>query len=245
MFESVKQGSRLNAVMYATSLMASLAAHAAILLVLVVMPLVFFNVLHADELLTFLYEPPPPLPTPPQIPTAPRAVAANPGRVVSVSTIDIAPDRIPKGLPPVDDNPVEIGIERVIQGIGSPESRTGGGNALASLMPAIESPLLTPPPPIKRTPIIPGGNVQEAKLIFRVNPVYPEIARRTHVSGSVILEAVIDEEGNVSEVKILSGHPFLTEAAVQAVKQWKYSPTVLNGEPVPVMATVTVIFQIR
>ncbi len=245
MFESVKQGSRLNAVMCFTSLLASLAAHAAILFVLVVMPLVFFNVLHADELLTFLYEPPPP-PTPPPIPTAPKAVAANPGRVVSVAAIDTAPDHIPVGLPPVDDSPVEIGMDRVIQGIGSPGLRTGDAHALVDLLPSTEPSVLPPPiPPIRRKPIIPGGNVQEAKLIFRVDPVYPELARRAHVSGSVILEAVIDEEGSVTEVRILSGHPLLNDAAIQAVKQWKYSPTVLNGEPVPVLATVTVIFQIR
>jgi len=78
-----------------------------------------------------------------------------------------------------------------------------------------------------------------------VNPAYPPLAAKAHVQGSVILEAVVDEEGSVSTLKVLSGHPLLVEAALQAVRQWKYSPTVLNGEPVSVIATVTVIFRMN
>ena len=245
MFELVKQDSRLNAVMYATSLLASLAAHAAVLLVLVVMPLVFFNVLHADELLTFLYEPPQP-PAPPPIPTVPRTVAANPGRVVSIASIDTAPSKIPLGVIPETEVPDLTAIEHVVPAIGVTAQGAGDRSAISDLLASTKPPELPRlEPPVKRTPVHVGGRVQESKLIYKVNPIYPELARRIHLSGTVVLEAVIDEEGNVSEVKILSGHPFLTEAAVQAVKQWKYSPTVLNGEPVPVMATVTVIFQIR
>jgi protein TonB len=77
-----------------------------------------------------------------------------------------------------------------------------------------------------------------------VNPVYPVIAVKARIMGTVILEAVLDEEGGISTVKVLSGHPFLADAAVQAVKQWKYSPTILNGEPVPVIATITVVFRL-
>ncbi len=104
-------------------------------------------------------------------------------------------------------------------------------------------PLPLPPPPKAKRPI-PGGNVLESKLIRRIDPVYPEIAHKARVSGTVILQVVVDEEGNVSEIKVLQGHPLLIDAAVSAVRKWKYSPTLLNGEPVSVTAAVTVIFKL-
>ena len=100
----------------------------------------------------------------------------------------------------------------------------------------------TPPKPVKRDPIKVIGNVQESKLIRRVEPVYPELAKRARVEGRVLLAATVDEEGNVSEIRVIAGHPLLVEAALSAVRQWKYSPTLLNGEPVPVITTVTVRF---
>jgi TonB family protein len=105
-------------------------------------------------------------------------------------------------------------------------------------------PLPPPPPPrpVKRYPIKVGGNVQQSKLIKRVEPVYPELAKRARVEGRVVLVVTVDEEGSVAEIKVRNGHPLLYEAAVTAVRQWKYSPTLLNGEPVPVITTVTVTF---
>jgi TonB family protein len=97
---------------------------------------------------------------------------------------------------------------------------------------------------VKREPIKVGGNVQESKLIRRVEPVYPELAKRARVQGRVVLVVTVDEEGSVAEIKVSNGHPLLYEAAVTAVRQWKYSPTLLNGEPVPVIATVTVRFDL-
>jgi protein TonB len=90
-----------------------------------------------------------------------------------------------------------------------------------------------------------GGDVQESKLLLKVVPVYPALAIVARAAGSVILEAEIDEEGNVANVKIVSGHPLLVNAAAQAVKRWKYSPTLLNGEPQSVLATVTVVFRLK
>ena len=98
---------------------------------------------------------------------------------------------------------------------------------------------------MKRDPIRVGGNVQESKLIRRVEPTYPELAKRARVQGKVVLVVTVDEEGNVTDIRVTSGHPLLDEAAVSAVKQWKYSPTLLNGEPVPVIANVTVFFNLK
>jgi Ca-activated chloride channel family protein len=99
-----------------------------------------------------------------------------------------------------------------------------------------------PPNPRKVAPMSVGGNVQESKILLRVDPVYPEAARRARVSGIVMVEISVDENGNVAQARVIRGHPLLDEAAVNAVKQWKYSPTLLNGVPIPVVATATVVF---
>jgi protein TonB len=95
---------------------------------------------------------------------------------------------------------------------------------------------------IQREPIRVGGNIQETKLLKRVEPVYPELAKRARIEAIVMLQVTVNEQGLVSEAKVIRGHPMLDEAAISAVRQWEYSPTHLNGEAVTVIATVTVIF---
>ncbi len=96
--------------------------------------------------------------------------------------------------------------------------------------------------PSTRQPIRVGASVQESKLRHRVEPVYPQEALDSRISGVVILQVIVNEGGNVSDVKVLRGHPLLDKAAADAVMQWQYEPTHLNGEPVPVTATVSVTF---
>jgi protein TonB len=158
----------------------------------------------------------------------------------------VAPTEIPKEIPPpVDEAPV-IGVSNIVGGISGGVSGgvPGGvvGGLLSSVAPAAPPP---PPKPVRRDPIRVGGNVQESKLIRRIEPVYPELAKRARVQGKVVLVVTVDEEGNVSDIRVTSGHPLLDDAALSAVRQWKYSPTLLNGEPVPVIATVTVIFNLK
>jgi len=95
----------------------------------------------------------------------------------------------------------------------------------------------------QREPIRVGGNVQESKLVHRVEPVYPPEATAARVSGVVILQVTVNEAGDVSAARVLRGHPLLDGAALEAVRQWRYSPTLLNGEPVPVIASVSIAFQ--
>ena len=90
-----------------------------------------------------------------------------------------------------------------------------------------------------REPIRVGSNTQESKLIHKVDPVIPDAARERRISGNVILQITVAAEGNVLEALVLRGHPLLHQAAVEAVRQWRYSPTMLNGEPVPVITTVS------
>jgi TonB family protein len=96
----------------------------------------------------------------------------------------------------------------------------------------------------RREPIRVGGNVQDSKIIKRVDPIYPEVAKQARVEQVVMLEVSIIEEGYVSNIRVIRGHPLLDQAAIDAVKQWVYSPTMLNGKAVPVIATVTVVFSL-
>ena len=87
--------------------------------------------------------------------------------------------------------------------------------------------------------------MQSSRLIHKVNPVYPELAKRARVSGIVLLQVTVDERGMVAGIRLIRGHPLLNQSAIDAVSQWIYSSTLLSGEPVPVIATVTVNFVLR
>jgi protein TonB len=104
-----------------------------------------------------------------------------------------------------------------------------------------------PPPPEKKAPPPPqrirvGGNVQQAKLVRQPRPIYPPLAKQARISGVVRLSAVISKNGTIQELQVISGHPLLVPAALEAVKQWVYQPTLLNGEPVEVVTQIDVNF---
>jgi protein TonB len=112
-----------------------------------------------------------------------------------------------------------------------------------------------PPPPIPEpvpeakpqapSRILVGGKVMEAKLIRRVIPVYPPLARQARVQGVVRLDAIIARDGTIQDLRVASGHPFLVAAAVEAVRQWLYQPTRLNDVPVEVITRIDVNFTLR
>jgi TonB family protein len=104
------------------------------------------------------------------------------------------------------------------------------------------TPPASQPPPSAPHRIRIGGNVQAAKLKFQPLPIYPEIAKTARISGTVILHVIIAKDGSVQEVQFISGPPLLMRSAMNAVKQWKYEPTTLNGEPVEVDTTISVVF---
>lgn len=106
-----------------------------------------------------------------------------------------------------------------------------------------------PPPrqaaPVKKEPPKPlrvGGSVQAANIVQRVNPSYPQLAKQARIQGLVRLEGIIARDGSIQQLKVISGHPLLVPAAVEAVRQWRYRPTLLNGEPVEVIAPIDVNF---
>jgi protein TonB len=169
---------------------------------------------------------PPPAPPPPRTAAAPEPA---PGAPIS------APDRItPEVTLARPDGPV---IEGAIGAIGS--AVTGPGVLTPNIPPVPEPP---PPQPKIARPGFQG--IREPKRIAYVAPEYPEIARLSRVQGTVILEAVLDVTGRVHSVRVLKSVALLDEAAIRAVRQWRYTPTELNGVPVQVLMTVTVNFQL-
>jgi protein TonB len=249
MFESVKTlDNRPNGLRYFASLLVSVAVHAAILGLIVLIPLVFCHVLPTDDIIAFvmadpLVPPPPPVPTPPVQPVHRSRENTLAGQT------NLPPITIPKGFHPEAPHLEAADIRTIIDGLGGPPTIEGTGAAIEKLFPDIRKvakPKAPDRPKIERTRIKVSGTLQQSKLIHRVDPVYPRPAIITHTTGSVILEAIIDEDGNVMEpIKVLSGPPLLVGAAVDAVRQWKYSPTILGGEPMQVVATITVIFRLK
>jgi len=156
----------------------------------------------------------------------------------------VAPKVIPKDVKIIkeEEQPPDMGVG--IAG-GVPGGVAGGsmGGVIGGVIGGAGT--AGPPPPkpnVTRTRV--GGAVQAAKLVNRVQPMYPPLARQTRISGTVKLHAIISKDGAVRELQVVSGHPLLVQSALDAVKQWRYQPTLLNGEPVEVDTEIDVIFSL-
>jgi protein TonB len=110
---------------------------------------------------------------------------------------------------------------------------------------AVTSTAVMPPPVDGTKRITIGGNVQQAKLVSQPRPVYPPLAKQARISGVVHLQALISKDGNVINLAVISGHPLLIPSALDAVQKWVYQKTLLNGEPVELIATISVIFRLN
>ncbi len=165
-----------------------------------------------------------------------------------------APSRIPdRAANIVDDKSQTLTVDNNAPFVRGMESFQQGDSAMSFVVQNIATPLPPPPPVVGRDPAVEkkvdriklGGQVQEAKILRRIIPIYPQIAIQARVSGKVQLLGVISREGAVQQLQVISGHPLLTKAAVDAVMQWTYRPTLLNGEPVEVVAPIEVNFTLN
>ena len=240
------------------SVIGSVIFHGLLIVAVIIIPLLLPQSISERELLVTLVSPigppPPPPPPPVEVPavvTAPRAgEAAGPAGDTEAL---ITPTAIPKEIAKIVDEPIAAPVG-VIGGVpgGIPGGMLGGvlggilaSNSIATAPPAFAPPPPPPPPPKAAAPVAPvrvGGKVQEPRPIKMVPPVYPPLASKARVSGTVVLEATLTAQGTVEEIHVISGHPLLIEAAIDCVKQWQYEPTYLNGEPVPVILTARVHF---
>jgi protein TonB len=205
----------------------------------VLVPLIYTEALPKAQLMTFLVAPPPPPPPPPPPAAAPVRVV----RRVTAEDIMRAPTVIPKTISQIKDQPEPAAALGVVGGVpgGVPGGTPGG--VLGSIISSVAAPP-PPPPPTAAAPkrIRVGGQVESAKLIFQPKPEYPPLARMARIQGTVRLEAVISRDGTIQDLKVVSGHPLLVKAAIEAVQRWRYQPTMLNGEPVEVVTEVDVNF---
>ena len=225
----------------------SLAVNTCLLIVPIFLGLYFTDTIDLKGFAsTFLVAPPPPPPPPPA--AAPVIKAAPVHRVFENSGKLIAPTVIPKEVQILKEQPlpdvegaggVPGGVPGGIAG-GTMGGVLGGVIGGTSMVPAPVAPKEKGP----RAPVRVGGRVKQPTLITRVEPRYPPLAVQTHMQGMVVIDAIIDEHGNVVEAKVVSGPPLLIQAALDAVRQWKYQPTYLNDEPVPVQLNVTVQFRL-
>ena len=212
----------------------------------VVIPLIWTNTLPATQLMAYFVAPPPPPPPPP------------PAAIIKVQKIIpkefdagklLQPKAIPKNVAIIkeDDTPPPAAIAGVIGGVpgGVPGGSLGG--VIGGIISA--APVAPPPPPKVEAPkaaapqrIRVGGNVQKAMQLFTPSPLYPPLAKQARISGVVRLNAVISKEGTIEQLTAVSGHPLLIPSALDAVKKWRYKPTLLNGEPVEVITQIDVNF---
>jgi len=229
----------------------SLVLQCLLVSVLILVPLWFTDVLPSQQMVTFLVAPPPPPPPPP-----PAARASAAVKVVKVAT-DIVngrlrtPGRIPEKVQMIKEAEAPPPIATtggVVGGVpgGIPGGQLGGvigGIISANSSLAAVPKLSKPAPTVQRVRVSQG--VTKGMVVYRVEPTYPPLAREARIQGVVILTAIIDKDGNIQNLRLVSGHPMLAPAAIDAVKQWRYKPFLLNGQPVEVETTVTVTFQMQ
>ena len=251
----------------------SIGIHVVVLAVVLLVPLLTFSELPepvmSGAIRAFLVEaappPPPPPPPPPMAASAPRTVTQpkiEQPKPVTEEPKFTAPIETPREIPKQEE-------VSGLAGLGEPGGEIGGvaggvsggseggvvggtiggvaggelGGMVGGVVGAV-APAEPPPPPVPSGPVRVGGQIKAPSKLSNSAPVYPAMAKQARVEGTVILEATISAQGRVTDVKVLRGIPLLDNAAVDAVRQWHYSPTRLNGTPVPVIMTVTVNFRL-
>lgn len=204
---------------------------------LFLIPLWFVDVLPVQSLATFLVAPPPPPPPPP--PAAPTVKVERVSEVVNGSLR--SPSKIPEKVKMIKEEeappPTSGGVIGGVEG-GVPGGQVNG--VLGSILTSSHTTQMVVAAPPKRIRVSTG--ISEGMLIHRVEPVYPTIAARARIQGTVQLRAVIAKDGSIENLQVIGGHPILQQAALDAVKQWRYKPYILNGEPLEVETIVIVNF---
>jgi protein TonB len=219
---------------------------------LALLPMYFVEELPARGLLKALMLAPVPMapPAPPPPILAKRVPHSAPPRKFNPTAL-VSPVAVPKVVAIINEAPafemeaMAGGVPGGIPGPALPGSGAGYFNNTISVAPP------PPPPPPKAVAkpaapaqIVVGGDVQAGLILEKVQPVYPALARQGRIEGAVQLKAIIDTEGKIKSLTVVSGHPLLVDAALDAVRHWTYQPTLLNGVPVEVKTEILVRFQL-
>src|SRR5271157_22295 len=241
MFEDslIESGNRFKTKRLSTTIM-SFVLQVLLIGILILIPLIYTDALPKTQLMTFLVAPPPPPPPPPPPAAAAIKVVKMQSEIVNGELRQ--PTKIPSKVQMIreDEAPPDLGAGGVPGGVpgGIPGGSTGGviGGILAGQMavPKVATP--------QRVRVSQG--VSTGLLIKKVTPNYPQLAKQARIQGSVVLQAEISKDGTIQNLQLISGHPMLAPAAIEAVKQWRYKPYLLNGEPVAVETQVIVNFSL-
>jgi len=214
--------------------------------VMILIPLIYTDTLPRATLTSLLVAPPPPPPPPPPPAAAPPKVVKIIPRQFDAGKL-MAPKEIPKNIAMIKEDempPPSAGVVGVAGGV--PGGAAGG--VIGGIISAAPPPPPPPPPPkAVEKPVTPqrirvGGNVQQANLVRKVTPNYPPLAKQARIQGTVRFTAIIGKDGTIQNLQLVTGHPLLVAAAQDAVRQWVYRPTLLNGEPVEVITQIDVNF---
>ncbi|MGJ5813391.1 energy transducer TonB [Paludibaculum fermentans] len=216
----------------------------------VIVPLMNPEMLPRNGILsTYLATPPlPPAPAPPAQPMVQTTARKTAPRQVREGQL-IAYTRVPTKVNLIEDPPDLGQGPGVVGGIENGLPNSMGNSLINQLVNSSQKPVEPPPvvkPVVQQTKpperIRVGSTVQEARIISRKIPEYPRLALQTRQQGTVTFTAIISRDGTIQHLQLISGHPLFVQAATEAVKQWRYRPTLLNGEPVEVVAPIEIKF---
>jgi periplasmic protein TonB len=230
----------------ALDLLVAFTFHAIVIGVPILAGLIFTATLNPKEFATMMLVAPPPPPPPPPPAAAVMVKTQAPKRVFMSEGKLVAPRIVPKDIAMIKEAPIEPdalgGVEGGVPG-GVPGGQMGGviGGVLGGIAGTVKP---VAPAAHSKAPVRVGGRVRRPQVIKQIPPRYPTLARDAHITGEVVIDAVLDEHGNVTEMKVLSGPPLFYSAALEALSQWKYEPTYLNDEPISVQLIVTITFKL-
>lgn len=241
MFEDslIESGGRLKTKRGATTLF-SFVLQMILLGVLILIPLLYTEALPKTQLMTFLVAPPPPPPPPPP-------AAATPIKVVKIQSEIVngqlrTPTKIPEKIQMIKEEEAPPPMNSMAGVVGGVPGGVPGGQMGGVIGGIISSTPVSVPRVATPTRVRVSQGVTQGLLIRKVQPTYPPLARQARIQGAVLLRAEISKDGTIQNLRLISGHPMLTSAAIEAVKQWRYKPYILNGEPVEVETQITVNF---
>ena len=217
--------------------------HSLVVAVLILLPLYFTQAINMPQFEKTLLVAPSPPPPPPPPPAAVHVLPRAPKSFFTKGQL-FAPKFIPKKVAQIKEQAPPSAASGVVGGVpgGVPGGQLGGvlGGVLEG---SGHAPAPPPPTPVAhKGPYRVGGQVQAPSLIHQVQPVYPPLARQARIQGDVIIDSVIDTQGRVTQMKVVSGSPLLVQSAIEALGQCRYQPTLLNGQPIAVDMLVTLHF---
>lgn len=213
------------------------ALNVVIAAVFMLLPLLYPEALPRTALTAMLTAPPPP-----PAPVRPRAVAAvKPTAIRAVLDPLTAPSRVPTQTSIVHDDAPPPAVQADVAGLGARVNGILGPAGSPGFAAPVPVAVVAPPPHAAGVAHVSSGVIAGNKLAGS-SPVYPAIAKAAHVSGTVVLHAVISRAGTIQSLGVVSGPEMLRSSAVSAVQDWRYRPYLLNGEPTEVDTTITVNF---